>query len=183
MEGPRAWALYLSRLDSSAFIEGDKSVDMRLVRPADWERVEVVPAEELRGAVQERDDLRAMLIARGEDDESIAAELALIAAGRAPEHRGGSVMERYRTWKLLRVRPHSRPGAMNALVIGPPVEDDGMLGVEVVPAEQLRGAVEEAAKWKRIAQDRCTCVATCGDRPEGEGGICKDLPYGGGSHG
>jgi hypothetical protein len=42
--------------------------------------------------------------------------------------------------------------------------------------QQLEGAVAEAEKWKRIAQDRCTCVVTCGDRPEDEGGICKDLP-------
>ncbi len=36
----------------------------------------------------------------------------------------------------------------------------------------------EAEKWKRIAQDRCTCAQACGDTPEESGGVCKELPRG-----
>lgn len=56
-------------------------------------------------------------------------------------------------------------------------EHCGGTGVDVEALKAAyRGAVAQAEKWKRIAQDRCTCVVTCGDRPEDEGGICKNLP-------
>lgn len=64
--------------------------------------------------------------------------------------------------------------AATAMVYGAELTD---LRAEVASLRrQHQVAVAEAEKWKRIAQDRCTCVVTCGDRPEGEGGICKDLP-------
>jgi hypothetical protein len=55
---------------------------------------------------------------------------------------------------------------------------DGEL-VPFVPLASHAVVVEEAEKWKRIAQDRCTCVRTCGDTPEDSGGVCKELPRGG----
>lgn len=57
-----------------------------------------------------------------------------------------------------------------------PICEQAMVEVEYVPLIDHREAVEEAEKWKRIAQDRCTCVKTCGDTPEDSGGICKELP-------
>ena len=43
-----------------------------------------------------------------------------------------------------------------------------------VPGESIE--VISVADHERLMQNRCTCVLTCGDRPEDEGGICKLLP-------
>jgi hypothetical protein len=50
VDPPARWTLWRSRLDGSMFIDGDKSVDKSLMRPAEWERIEVVPAP-TQGAV------------------------------------------------------------------------------------------------------------------------------------
>lgn len=54
----------------------------------------------------------------------------------------------------------------------------GDWGVDVSPPESAAIEVMPVSEHERLMKNRCTCVVTCGDRPEDEGGTCKLLPRG-----
>jgi hypothetical protein len=96
------------------------------------------------------------------------------------EQTGMSLIERGLTeieWRQIKAQRTAQ-----TIIGGDPLVPYDLIGManEIVSLRQrLAGAVAEAEKWKRIAQDRCTCAATCGDTPEESGGVCKQLPRAG----